>query len=210
MRRILSLLAIASLTACGGGGGSVVPFTVTVAGTMTVAPALVCTVEINGDSIARFDTNEVRLVTLLKQARPKYTITDKAVSGQLATQRAAVFNNEQHASRIVVLEHGMNDMLVGTSASLATSMRSMANYAKSSGAKVIITGISKVDVAAYPKYPEFRDTVAFVSNEVGAVYADWPSVVGTTNDGIHPGLTMTPALLTKLTDAMDSIAPECK
>lgn len=217
MKRILSVLCLASLAACGGGGGGGSPMPVAIAPIAAQAPKPDCSVELNGDSIMWGQSVPPGATTIqrlasppavtLKRIRPSYTVVDKSVGGQMATERAAVFNNDTRNSRIIVIQHGTNDLYRGNVADMVVALKSMVTYAQAERRTVILTGMSTI---ASTLYPEFRDAVKQVAVDTGAVYADWPSVAVVTTDAAHPDQASSEALVAKLALSLDAIAPECK
>lgn len=216
MKRLVSLACLAMLASCGGGGGGsgggggFIPMAAPVA---EVAPVeRDCTVELNGDSImhGESDGNGTMLKSVpastLKGLRPAYTVTDKAVGGQTSTERAAQFNNDNRTSRIIVIQHGVNDMYRGDVDSMEVALKSMTTYAQAEGRKVVITGMSVIDA---PKWKSFADRVKKVADDTGSVYADWTTVQGSQADGVHPDQAFSNELVGKLAVALDQIAPEC-
>jgi len=220
----ISALAVAVLIAgCGGGGELAPPVPVdsvelgTVPGgviqsgqeTTETAPSPIkgCSVVLYGDSILA-GANPLGILAetpaqTIKRLRPKYQIDNRAKSGQSAMQAARQFPNENRTARVVVLEHGTNDMILGLP--VQQSLASMAEYAKAEGRTVVVTGISS---QAHARLGEYQAAVKAIA--AGYVYADWPAVPGKTVDGTHPDQQMSIALSERLVAALDVAAPDCK
>src|SRR5690606_13659606 len=129
----ISALAVAVLIAgCGGGGDLATPVPVdsvelgAVPGGVVqpfaepdapMSPIKGCSVVLYGDSILAGANPLGSLAETpartIKRLRPRYTVDDRSRSGQSATQAARLFPNDNRTARIVVLEHGTNDMLLG-------------------------------------------------------------------------------------------------
>lgn len=199
------------ITACGGGGGG------GGGGGFAAAPAPakeapppICTVELNGDSILHgqaLDAAEAP-AKILKALRPQYTVQDKTVGGQTAKQRAALFNNDYRTARVIVIQHGTNDLNRFVPEDIEPALKSMGTYAKAEGRIVVLTGMSKLDL---PKYDEYSALIRKTAADIGAIYAGWDEVEGKSiGDGIHPDVAFNRALVEKLALALDRALPECR
>lgn len=168
-----------------------------------------CSVVLYGDSIMwGEDKNRTRLesppAVTLKKIRPVYTIEDRSVGGETATARAKTFNNEHRPQRIVVIQHGINDVFQDLD--FEAPLKSMITYAQAEGHKVILTGFNRMD---FETWLPFAERVKRIAIDTGAMYGEWASVPGKTYDTVHPDQEMSIALVERLAWALDRIAPEC-
>lgn len=213
-KQALAIVALAALTACGGGGGGE-PAPVAAApvappaAPVAPAPAPVCTIEINGDSIPLGAGVEVGMAVTLRQIRPMWTVIDKSVGGMTSVRRATEFFNENRTARVIVLQYGVNDAYQKLAvAEMDAALKAMALYSKSEGRTVIFTGMSRTSI---PGASVYAAAVKQAADDTGSVYADWPSVEGVLQaDEIHPAQQMSNDLAAKLALSMDAVAPECR
>lgn len=204
MKTFFALALAVLLTACGGGGGDPEPQAI-------AAPAARnCSVTLYGDSVLWGAFNETRPRDRIKALRPAYTVIDRTEGGELATGRAATFNNETRATRFVVFDHGVNDRGHGTLASMVTALRSMVTYTQAERRTAILTGLPVLTGADVNNWAEFRDAVKAVAAETGAAYAGWDAITGETWDGTHPKQEMSDAQTNAIIATLDALAPECK
>lgn len=146
---------------------------------------------------------------ILKRMRPAYTVVDNSVNSSTAAQRAKTFPGSPRTTRFVVLQHGVNDALLGSD--LATPLYEMAEISKREGRIPIITGLSrqirKIKQIAY--YDLVTQQVAIASN---SLFANWRSVEyspADMADEMHPGQAYANRLMERLVAVLDQAAPEC-
>jgi lysophospholipase L1-like esterase len=146
---------------------------------------------------------------ILKRMRPAYTVVDNSVNSSTATQRAKTFASSTRTTRFVVLQHGINDALIGSE--FATSLYEMAKISKKEGRIPIITGlthqIKKIKKRDY--YDLIARQVAIASQ---SLFADWGSVRYRPQDmadEMHPGQAYADRLVARLVALLDQAAPEC-
>ncbi|WGT64773.1 SGNH/GDSL hydrolase family protein [Variovorax paradoxus] len=216
-----SAVAVACLCAgCGGGGGGssggvALPIVgIPSAPAAPAAPTVDCTLQLEGDSIASgglslFTTIAEVPAAGIKRMRPAYVVTDKSVIGNSAHARAPVFVNESIASRIVVIEFGVND--AGNSYPYEAAMRLLLDRTKALGKVVVITGLppQRVPLVNADAYNAIAKALA---TEYGATFADWRSVVidaSDMSDDVHPLQKGSAQLVEQLVRALDQVAPEC-
>lgn len=195
-------------TACGGGGegtesGGVPGYGNTVSGPETSSQA--CSVVLYGDSIMAGQNPAGALaetpVQAIKRMRSGWSIEDRSRSGTSAAQLAALFPNDPRTARVVVLEHGINDLILGMSP--VESVRSVVDFAKAEGRAVVVTGLSQQTRIDPTRWQATADGIAQVAKTAGVIYADWPSVTGNTVDGTHPDQAFSNDLVSQLVRALD-------
>jgi hypothetical protein len=220
MKRALSILALASLAACGGGGGEA--FT----GPAAEAPkpaAPICTVSLEGDSIqwggyANGGPVVMRLeephYLAIKRMRPKYEVTDFSKNGEAAVTRLPAFLNISPPGRIVVIQYGVNDTGAASNVdAYKEALRSMVQRVKAFGKIPVITGLS---MSVIPKLTEFNAAAKQVATEENVIFADWASAVWNPDTdmdvvgGAHPKQAYSLRLAEKTVAALDRAAPECR
>ncbi|WP_431107632.1 SGNH/GDSL hydrolase family protein [Variovorax paradoxus] len=225
MNTYLARAAIFSAGAClvagcgGGGGGSPGGVALPIFGApstpdVPAAPKVDCTLQLEGDSIA---SGGLSLTTTIaevpaagiKRMRPAYVVTDKSVVGNSAHARAPAFANQPIASRLVVIEFGVND--AGNSYPYEAAMRLLLDRTKALGKVVVITGLppQRVPLVNADAYNAIAKALA---TEYGATFADWRSVVidpADMSDDVHPLQKGSTQLVEQLVRALDRAAPEC-
>lgn len=228
MKRALSILALSTLAACGGGGsgGFDATLTIDVKGIPQTpppspppGPVVVCKVDLYGDSIlagAYRDASGAtvylaeRPAAILKRMRPSYTVFDHTVPGETAVTRSLTFNNEQRSGRFVVFEHGVNDAAGGTA--YEPALRGMVDYAKAEGRIPIITGLS-VQSVVVPNVEAYNAIALKVATETVSAFANWRTVPfdpADMADDIHPGPRYAERLMARIVERLDVVAPECR
>lgn len=222
MNRLLPLTCLA-LAACGGGGGGGggsampmigLPIAAPSAPAAPPAPARDCTLQLEGDSIASgglsmFTTIAEVPAAAIKRLRPAYVVTDKSVIGNSAHARAPVFINESIASRIVVIEFGVND--AGNSYPYEPAMRLLLDRTKALGKLVVVTGLPQQRIPLV-NADAYNDIAKRLAGEYGATFADWRSVAiapADMADDVHPLQKGSTQLVEQLVRALDQAAPEC-
>lgn len=215
MKRALSILALSVLTACGGGcgggGGGSEPVAAAPASQAPAAPvARDCGITLYGDSVQAGPFNATTPAQRIKALRPAYRVVDRSVGGEMASTRAATFNNETRDTPFVGLAHGVNDRARGTRDSLMAALRSMVTYAQAERRTVIMTGLPVFSGADVNNWAEFRDAVKAVAVETGAAYAGWDTITGETWDGTHPKQALSDAQTDAIIAKLDELAPECR
>lgn len=207
---LLASVAVVMCTACGGGGegtesGGVPGYGNTVSGPETSSQP--CSVVLYGDSIMAGQNPAGSLAETpaqaLKRMRPTWSIEDRSRSGTSAAQLAALFPNDPRTARAVVLEHGINDLILGMSP--VESLRSVVDYAKAEGRKVVLTGLSQQTRVDAARWGAAADGIAQIAKTASVTYADWPSVTGSTVDGTHPNQQFSNDLVTQLASALDKV-----
>lgn len=233
MRRAFNIAALASAAAlaacsggCGGGGGGsgsggAVPMLPMAAPSAPAAPAAPaaptgpdCSVTLYGDSILYGYTSKGRIgeppAVAIKRLRPAYRVVDRSDPGDYVLRRLPTFLSDTIDTRVVVIEHGMND--AGNGFDYAEPLRSMLQRVKALGRVAVVTGISQV-VAGVPERATYDSTARRVAGEEGATFADWGAVrfdASDMADDIHPAQAYSARLVEQLVAALDKTAPECK
>lgn len=214
---ILALLLLVFLLAgCGGGGGGGgsgggVPASVVAAPVPVAEPAASvprdCTLDLWGDSILAGQNPRGALTTTpaqyIQAHRPAYTVADDSVSGSGANASEGRLRARPLTARFVVLEWGVNDPAQGYTDIAGVLTRDVA-LVRAAGHTPVLTGID----AAFNNPAIIAQPLA-VAQATGAAYADWPSVVGGTVDGLHPDQSTSDALAQKIIGVLDNLAPEC-
>lgn len=212
----LALALVVALAACGGGGGGGggVAFPVPGAGPLVpsepvvVAPKpVVCTVELDGDSILNGTSLRGMLLTppatYIKQVRPKYEVTDNTEAGASANLFVSRFYSAQRTAKIIVINYGVNDNAKGWS--IDKPVRDMTTVSKAEGRAVILTGI--IPLAGLEK---INDVHRLIAEQEAVQFADWGSLPGYEPiDGVHPTQQSSNRLMDLVIEKMDLIAPEC-
>lgn len=146
---------------------------------------------------------------ILKRMRPAYTVVDNSVNSSTATQRAKTFASSTRTTRFVVLQHGINDALIGSE--FATPLYEMAEISKKEGRIPIITGLTH-----QIRKIRRRDYYDLISRQVAiasqSLFADWGSVRYRPQDmadEMHPGQAYADRLVARLVALLDQAAPEC-
>lgn len=224
-RHISALAVAAMLAACGGGGGGgggsggAMPLV----GMPIAAPAAPqapaptgpeCSVTLYGDSILFGYTSKGRLAESPAQAiqrlRPAYRVVDRTDPGDYVQRRLPTLLTDSIDTRVVVLEHGIND--AGNGFDYAEPLRSMVKRVKSLERRAVITGLSNV-VAGVANRAEYDDAARRIASEEGVTFADWGAVrfdAADMADDVHPGQLYSTRLVEQLVRALDTVAPECK
>jgi hypothetical protein len=222
MKRALSLLALAALTACGGGGEYTLEIKKTDATTtpttpvVPVTPAPVCTLEIVGDSIASGLGVDEKPEQVLMRLRPKWTAKNTSVSGELANQRITHFYSDVRTARFILLEHGINDLYAAPAPNgidPVPALRNMAAYVKAEGRTPILTGLFQ-QVTPHPLRASADARIGALAAETGTPYAN----VGTVaidlatemQDTSHPKQSGSVKMVQRWIATLDALAPECK
>lgn len=173
-----------------------------------------CSVTLEGDSImwGGFVPGPRLLeppAAILKRLRPSYTVVDNSVISSTAAQRAKSFAEIPRTTRFVVLQHGINDALIGSD--LATHLYEMAEISNREGRTPIITGLThqirKIQKRNY--YDLIARQVAIASK---SLFADWGTVRYRQEDmadEMHPGQAYANRLVERLVAVLDQAAPEC-
>jgi lysophospholipase L1-like esterase len=218
---VLSAVAAACLCAgCGGGGGSSGGVALPIVGIPSAPgaapaePTVDCTLQLEGDSIANGGLSLTTTIAEvpaagIRRLRPAYVVTDKSVIGNSAHARAPVFINESIASRIVVIEFGVND--AGNSYPYEAAMRLLLDRTKALGKVVVITGLPPQRVPLV-NAEAYNDIAKRLAAEYGATFADWRSVVidpADMSDDVHPLQKGSTLLFEQLVRALDKAVPEC-
>lgn len=217
--KLLSLVLVLFLTACGGGGGGttsggVAGYGVTVAGEPSDTPDARpdCSVSLYGDSILYGYVPGGRLpqppAATLAKLNPKLIVADLSAPGDSAYRHQQAFLNDQLASRIVVLQYGIND--AGQGYPYEQALRSEVQRAKSLSKVVIVTGLSTAETTP-PNRDIFDGIAARIAAEERVTFGAWGAVTpATTADGLHPDQSYSVALATSLAATIAVAAPECK
>lgn len=223
----ISTLAIAALlAACGGGGGGGgssgggMPMLPVAAPAKqptqepAPAPAADCSVTLYGDSILYGYTSKGRLseppAAAIKRLRPAYRVVDRSDTGDYVLRRLPTFLNDTIDTRLVVIEHGMND--AGNGFDYAEPLRSMVQRVKALNKTAVITGISHV-VGGMAARDDYDLVARRVAKEEGVTFADWGAVrfdEADMADDVHPAQAYSTRLAEQLVRALDAAAPECK
>lgn len=173
-----------------------------------------CSVVLYGDSILhggyggskRLDEPPAQT---LRRIRPRYTVEDRTVNGETASDRSKSFGGEPRSARFVVLGHGIND--VARNLELEPALRRMVTIARAEGRMVILTGLSRQPVAV-PGRAQGDATVRRISTELQVGFADWGSVPYERHemaDVLHPGKLYSDRLVQRIAESLDQMAPEC-
>lgn len=173
-----------------------------------------CSVTLEGDSImwGGFVPGPRLLeppAAILKRLRPSYTVVDNSVISSTAVQRAKIFAKNPRTTRFVVLQHGINDALVGSD--LATHLYEMAEISKREGRIPIITGLTHQirKIRKRDHYDLIARQVAIASK---SLFVDWGAVRYRPEDmadEMHPGQAYADRLVERLVVVLDQAAPEC-
>ncbi|PZQ77972.1 MAG: hypothetical protein DI563_02100 [Variovorax paradoxus] len=202
-------VGVVMCTACGGGGegtesGGVPGYGNTVA-SAPESSSQSCSVVLYGDSIMAGQNPAGALaetpVQAIKRMRSGWSVEDRSRAGTSAAQLAALFPNDPRTARVVVLEHGINDLILGMSP--VESIRSVVDFAKAEGRAVVVTGLSQQTRVDTPRWLAAADGIAQVAKAAAVTYADWPSVTGNTVDGTHPDQAFSNDLASQLVRALD-------
>lgn len=220
--KISTLAAAALLAACGGGSGGGMPMLPVAlpaaAPAQPSAPAAPagpdCSVTLYGDSILFGSTMQGRLAeppaAAIKRLRPAYRVVDRSEPGDYVQRRLPTFLSDAIDTRIVVIEHGMND--AGNGFTYAEPLRSMLQRVKALNKTAIVTGLSRV-AAGVPERAAYDDTARRVAGEENVTFADWSAVrydAADMADDVHPAQAYSTRLTEQLVAALDKVAWECK
>ncbi|MDQ0038033.1 lysophospholipase L1-like esterase [Variovorax boronicumulans] len=173
-----------------------------------------CSVTLEGDSImwGGFVPGPRLLeppAAILKRLRPTYTVVDNSVISSTAVQRAKEFAKSQRTTRFIVLQHGINDAMIGSD--LATYLYEMAEISKGEGRVPIITGLTR-QIRKIRKRDHYNLITQQVAIASGSLFADWGNVrYGPEDmaDEMHPGQAYANRLVERLVVVLDQAAPEC-
>ncbi|PSL83838.1 hypothetical protein C7T35_14395 [Variovorax sp. WS11] len=173
-----------------------------------------CSVTLYGDSILHGvadSAGKVRLeehpAEVIERLRPAYFVVDKTVPGDFVVYRSSEFLRDRIMTRLVVIEHGMND--ASQRFDYAEPLRKMIRRIKTLGKTPIVTGLSRSQVGARDAYDAMARRIA---TEEGAIFADWGAVGMTPadlQDGLHPAQAYSRRLAEQLVKALDRATPEC-
>lgn len=178
------------------------------------APQGACSVELYGDSILhggflgdrRLDESPA---AALRRMRPRYRVIDHSVSGETASARSAAFASEARSSRIVVIQHGLNDVMQNLP--LEPALRAMVTQSRAEGRDVVLTGLSQT-LAGADVRARGDATVRRLAGDLAVPFADWGSVPmrrGEMADILHPSQIYSTRLVERLVKVLDHLAPEC-
>lgn len=217
-----SLALLASLAACGGGGVDPIEAKLTVevrevpASTPATPgpPALNCTFEVVGDSIADGLGVAEKPYQAIMRLRPKFTGTSTAVPGQRATDRVVGFYNETRTARFIFLAHGINDLYAQPAAlDPVPALRAMANYVKAEGRQPILTGLAP-QATPHPLRASTDAAIRAMAADTGTPFLDWGSapiaIPAEMQDISHPTQAGSLKLVARMVAALDALAPECR
>ncbi len=174
-----------------------------------------CSVALYGDSILWGAHNGLNRWPdppgmMLRRLRPRYGVTDRTMPGASAYAEAMKFTNIHLASRIVVLQYGMND--AGKGYPYEAALRAMVLHVKAQRRTAVITGISNV-VGGMALRDEYDTTARRVAEETAVEFADWSQVdfdPADMADPVHPGEAYSARLTQRLAETLDRVAPECR
>ncbi|OUM01880.1 SGNH/GDSL hydrolase family protein [Variovorax sp. JS1663] len=144
---------------------------------------------------------------VIERLRPAYLVIDRTVPGDFVVYRSSQFHRERIGTRLVVIEHGMND--ASQRFDYAEPLRKMVRRVKSLGKTPIVTGLSRSAIGTRDAYDALARRIA---SEEGVVFANWGAVAMTSEDlmdGLHPRQAYSTRLAEQLVRALDQAAPEC-
>lgn len=93
---------------------------------------------------------------------------------------------ELRSTKYVVVEQGTNDVSNGVNP--IPYLKKIVQYLKTEGRTVILTGMATRDDHKDIAYTQPMLELALSE---GTLYANWPTIVGKTTDGLHPDANMT-------------------
>lgn len=225
MKRVLSIMALAVLTACGGGCGGGGEYTLDVKGSVpstttptTPAPPaapvnpFACYIGLNGDSILNgFELADTPAM-IIKRLRPKYTVINRAVNGQALVNRVPAFYNETRNTAIEVIAWGVNDSVI-PGAPYEQTLRDVTAYLRAEGRKVVFTGLTRQNPDV-PAIVAFDLLMAKVAHDMNVPFADYHNMPFSAADIVvsngHPAQAYTTRNTLKLIEVLDATAPECR
>ena len=173
-----------------------------------------CSVTLYGDSILHgvLGSSTQRLdeppAAAIERLRPAYFVVDRTVPGDFVVYRSSIFMRDRIDTRLVVIQHGMND--AGQRFDYAEPLRKMIHRLKALGKTPIVTGLSRSRIGTRDAYDALARRVA---SEEGVIFADWGAVSMTDAelpDGLHPAQGYSSRLAEQLVQALDRAAPECR
>lgn len=187
--RLITMIMVSLLTACGGS-----------------APPL-CTVEINADSIM-----STGAAATLKTMRPHWVIDDRAVTGLTLDDLMTSFKQTHHPSQIVVIELGGNDAYEGRASGVfKAQLVDAVQHLQAHGKTPVLTGIVQVetwglfDQATSDRIRVLDNITRDVASQMQILHASWGDVPAQTTDGIHPTKERLAVLLGLLATTIDKV-----
>lgn len=213
------LSVVASIIGCSeGSGGGLPPSTAASAAAPKPPDAADCSVTLYGDSIlyGTYGTTPTNRLAeppaaAIKRLRPGYTVVDRSSPGDFVNLRLPTFRRDVIDTRLVVIEHGMND--AGNRFDYAEPLRSMIRGVKALGKTPIVTGLSRPRSGEVSTRDAYDKIARSVAAEERVIFADWGAVAMTDadlQDALHPGQDYSHRLTEQLVSALDRAAPECR